>query len=342
MENIKAINNTSEKTNSVANSNIRAKSKTTSIQKKDYYEEITNKIIKALENNTRPWVQPWDGGMLPMPKRHNNTAYQGINMLILWQEAGEGGYRSPYWMTFKQAKTLGGNVRKGETGATIFYAGTISANNDNNDNNDNNRSKESRSSEKKEEQEPSFKKFMKSYKVFNANQIEGLPEEYYKSQIIENENLKEHHLLPKLEEFIQNTKADIRYGGIKAYYKPSTDHIQIPEIKLFKNSNSYYSTICHELTHWSGGKERLNRNLGGKRFGDQGYAMEELVAELGAAFLSSSLGINPDMREDHAPYIASWLKVLKSDKRAIFNAASLAQTASNYLLELSSKNNSSA
>ena len=146
---------------------------------------------------------------------------------------------------------------------------------------------------------------MKSYKVFNTNQIEGLPEEYYKSQIVENENLKEHDLLPRLEEFIQNTKVDIRYGGIKAYYKPSTDHIQIPEIKLFKNSNSYYSTICRELTHWSGGKERLNRNLGGKRFGDQGYAMEELVAELGAAFLSSSLGINSDAREDHTPYIAS-------------------------------------
>ncbi|MDP4708388.1 MAG: zincin-like metallopeptidase domain-containing protein [Rickettsiaceae bacterium] len=337
MENTKANNNINGKTSSVVNSNTRAKNKTTSTQKKDYYEEITNKIIKALENNTRPWVQPWDGGMLPMPKRYNNTAYQGINMLILWQEAGEGGYSSPYWMTFKQAKTLGGNVRKGETGATIFYAGTISANNDNNDNNG---SKERGSSEKKEEKKPSFKKFMKSYKVFNENQIEGLPEEYYKSQIIENENLKEHHLLPKLEEFIKNTKADIRYGGIKAYYKPSTDHIQIPEIKLFKNSNSYYSTICHELTHWSGGKERLNRNLGGKRFGDRGYAMEELVAELGASFLSSSLGINSDAREDHAPYIASWLKVLKSDKRAIFNAASLAQTASNYLLELSSKNNS--
>ena len=149
---------------------------------------------------------------------------------------------------------------------------------------------------------------MKSYKVFNANQIEYLPEEYYKSQIAENENLsqnsKERRILPKLEEFIQNTKADIRYGGIKAYYKPNTDHIQIPEIKLFKNSNSYYSTICHELTHWSGGKERLNRNLGGKRFGDQGYAMEELVVELGAAFLSSSLGINSNAREDHAPYIA--------------------------------------
>lgn len=334
MKNIKSEINTNINSKTTTSTNT----KTTRTQKKDYYEEITNKIIKALENNTRPWVQPWDGGMLPIPKRHNNTAYQGINTLILWQEAGEGGYSSPYWMTFKQAKILGGNVKKGATGATIFYAGTIiSANNDNEENRG-----QSQSGEQGEGQKPSFRKFMKSYKVFNANQIEGLPEEYYRSQAkaSEENNSKELDILPRLEEFIKNTKANIRHGGIKAYYRASTDHIQIPEMKCFKNSNSYYSTICHELTHWSGGKERLNRNLGGKRFGDRGYAMEELVAELGAAFLSSSLGINPDVREDHAPYIASWLSVLKSDKRAIFNAASLAQSASNYLLEISNKNNS--
>ena len=308
----------------------------TNIQKKDYYEEVTNKIIKALENNTRPWVQPWDGGMLPMPKRHNNTAYQGINMLILWQEAGEGGYSSPYWMTFKQAKILGGNVKKGEGATTIFYAGSTIANN-NKEEDEEAKERQSQDLEADKGKKPNFKqafiKFMKSYKVFNANQIEGLPEKYYEVLSIEN-NVKELEKLPKLEEFIKNTEANIKHGGIRAYYKPSSDHIQMPEMRFFKNGNSYYSTICHELTHWSGGKERLNRNLGGKRFGDQGYAMEELVAELGAAFLSSSLGINADVREDHAPYIASWLKVLKSDKRAIFNAASLAQIASNYLLEL--------
>ena len=334
------------------NANIGTNAKNTkdrTTQTKDYYEEITNKIIKALENNTRPWVQPWDGGVLPMPMRHNNTAYQGINTLILWQEASESSYNSPYWMTFKQAKILGGNIKKGETGATIFYAGSI-ANNDNGEEQeviDKSNSQDSgldKSTDRNnnQNQKPSYRKFMKSYKVFNANQIESLPEEYYKSQCSENSDTanstKELEILPKLEEFIKNTKANIKHGGIKAYYKQSTDHIQIPEMRCFKNSNSYYSTICHELTHWSGGKERLNRNLGGKRFGDMGYAMEELVAELGAAFLSSSLGINPDVREDHSSYIASWLKVLKSDKRAIFNAASLAQNASNYLLELSNKN----
>jgi len=317
--------------------------KTNNIRKKDYYEEITNKIIKVLESNTRPWVQPWDGGgVLPIPMRHNNTAYQGINTLILWQEAGEGGYNSPYWMTFKQAKILGGNVKKGQTATTIFYAGSIAANNDNKENEEGGGNSQDSEPNKSKTQKPLYRKFMKSYKVFNANQVDNLPEGYYKPLDSDNINISKNtdelESLPKLEEFIKNTKANIKHGGIKAYYKLSTDYIQMPEMKLFKNSNAYYSTICHELIHWSGSTERLNRNLGGKRFGDAGYAMEELVAELGAAFLSSSLGIVPDVREDHAPYIASWLKVLKSDKRAIFNAASLAQAASNYLLELGNKN----
>ncbi|NDA90311.1 MAG: DUF1738 domain-containing protein [Alphaproteobacteria bacterium] len=297
----------------------------------DFYKEVTNKIIAALENNTRPWVQPWDGGILPIPMRHNNRLYQGINTLILWQAASEGGYNSPYWMTFKQAKLLGGNIRKGEKAATIFYASSCTLGN--NEEEDKQKERSGQNLALNQEQKSIYKKFMKSYKVFNANQIDGLQEKYYKVLSTEN-NTKELEKLPRLEEFVKNTKANIKHGGIRAYYRESSDHIQMPEMKLFKNSNAYYSTLCHELTHWSGSKERLNRNLGGKRFGDNGYAMEELVAELGAVFLCSLLGINPDAREDHAPYIASWLKVLKSDKRAIFNAASLAQSASNYLLEL--------
>lgn len=297
----------------------------------DFYKEVTNKIIAALENNTRPWVQPWDGGILPIPMRHNNRLYQGINTLILWQAASEGGYNSPYWMTFKQAKLLGGNIKKGEKAATIFYASSCTLGN--NEEEDKQKERSGQNLALNQEQKSIYKKFMKSYKVFNANQIDGLQEKYYKVLSTEN-NTKELEKLPRLEEFVKNTKANIKHGGIRAYYRESSDHIQMPEMKLFKNSNAYYSTLCHELTHWSGSKERLNRNLGGKRFGDSGYAMEELVAELGAVFLCSLLGINPDAREDHAPYIASWLKVLKSDKRAIFNAASLAQSASNYLLEL--------
>ena len=297
----------------------------------DFYKEVTNKIIAALENNTRPWVQPWDGGILPIPMRHNNRLYQGINTLILWQAASEGGYNSPYWMTFKQAKLLGGNIKKGEKAATIFYASSCTLGN--NEEEDKQKERSGQNLALNQEQKSIYKKFMKSYKVFNANQIDGLQEKYYKVLSTEN-NTKELEKLPRLEEFVKNTKANIKHGGIRAYYRESSDHIQMPEMKLFKNSNAYYSTLCHELTHWSGSKERLNRNLGGKRFGDNGYAMEELVAELGAVFLCSLLGINPDAREDHAPYIASWLKVLKSDKRAIFNAASLAQSASNYLLEL--------
>lgn len=297
----------------------------------DFYKEVTNKIIAALENNTRPWVQPWNGGILPIPMRHNNRLYQGINTLILWQAASDGGYNSSYWMTFKQAKLLGGNIKKGEKAATIFYASSCTPGN--NEEKDEQKGRSGQNLVENQEQNPIYKKFMKSYKVFNANQIDGLQEKYYKDLSTEN-NIKELEKLPRLEEFVKNTKANIKHGGIRAYYRESSDHIQMPEMKLFKSSNAYYSTLYHELTHWSGNKERLNRNLGGKRFGDSGYAMEELVAELGAAFLCSVLGINQDLREDHAPYIASWLKVLKSDKRAIFNAASLAQTASNYLLEL--------
>ncbi len=297
----------------------------------DFYKEVTNKIIAALENNTRPWVQPWDGGILPIPMRHNNRLYQGISTLILWQAASDGGYNSPYWMTFKQAKLLGGNIRKGEKAATIFYPSSCTLGN--NEEEDKQKERSGQNLALNQEQKSIYKKFMKSYKVFNANQIDGLQEKYYKVLSTEN-NTKELERLPRLEEFVKNTKANIKHGGIRAYYRESSDHIQMPEMKLFKNSNAYYSTLCHELTHWSGSKERLNRNLWGKRFGDSGYAMEELVAELGAVFLCSLLGINPDAREDHAPYIASWLKVLKSDKRAIFNAASLAQSSSNYLLEL--------
>ena len=150
----------------------------------DFYKEVTNKIIAALENNTRPWVQPWDGGILPIPMRHNNRFYQGINTLILWQAASDGGYNSPYWMTFKQAKLLGGNIKKGEKAATIFYASFCTL-----DNNEEEDKQKGRSGQNLAEN-PIYKKFMKSYKVFNANQIDGLQEKYYKVLSTEN-NTKE-------------------------------------------------------------------------------------------------------------------------------------------------------
>jgi antirestriction protein ArdC len=285
----------------------------------DNYAEVTNRIISALENNTRPWVKPWDDGVLSLPLRYNGESYKGINSLILWSEASEKNYNQLHWMTFKQAKALGGQIRKGEKSTSIFYSGTIKA--------------EEQEEQGSKDGEEKFKRFMKSYRVFNAQQIDHLPEKYY----IKTEKSTEEvavEKLPKIESFILNTKAKINHGGISAYYRQTEDFIQMPFVELFKTNNSYYTTLCHELTHWTKHQTRLDRNLGGKRYGDQGYAMEELVAELGAVFVSVALGIAPDVREDHAPYIASWLKVLKADKKAIFNAASLAQNAANYLLAL--------
>lgn len=264
----------------------------------DRYDEVTNKIIEALENNTRPWVKPWDGGILSLPMRHNGDTYQGINSLILWSQAAEHQYYSAYWMTFNQAKLLGGNVRKREKSTVIFYSGTIK----NNKEEENNTEKEKKEKQETDIIEPQYIKFMKSYGVFNADQIDNLPEKYYvkDKEVKQNTDLKK---LPQLEIFIKNTEAKINFAGIRAYYQEQDDYIQIPEIGLFKNSNAYYATLSHELTHWTKHKTRLNRDLGAKYFGDAGYAMEELVAELGAAFLSVNLGIVPDIREDHAPYI---------------------------------------
>ena len=283
-------------------------------QRTDIYAEVTNKIITALENNTRPWIKPWDDGVLSLQLRYNGESYKGVNSLILWLEASEKNYNPIYWMTFKQARALGGQVRKGEKATSIFYSGTI---------------KEEKEDSNNEEEK--FKRFMKSYAVFNVQQIDSLPEKYY-TKIEKSTEDVTIDKLPKVENFILNTKAKINHGGNRAYYSETEDYIQMPLIESFKTNNSYYTTLCHELTHWTKHKTRLDRNLGAKRYGDQGYAVEELIAEIGAVFVSVVLGISPDVREDHAPYIASWLKVLKSDKKAIFNAASLAQKAADYLL----------
>ena len=286
----------------------------------DHYTEVTNQIIIALENNTKPWIKPWCGGVLTPQKRYNGDSYQGVNTLILWGEASKKQHNSSFWMTFKQAKLFGRNVKKGEKSTSVFYSGVIK-----------NKKDEEKPTKQDLTEKENYRKFMKSYSVFNASQIDNLSDEYYIKPEEENQN-KELKKLPELEAFIAKTKAKIKHDAGNAYYREKEDYIQMPKMQLFKSVNAYYATLCHELTHWTKHKTRLDRDLGGKRFGDNGYAMEELVAELGAAFLSVGFGIVPDVRDDHVPYIANWLEVLKSDKKAIFTAASLAQKAANYLL----------
>jgi antirestriction protein ArdC len=290
--------------------------------RKDVYTRVTDRIISDLEKGVRTWLKPWKAehaaGRISRPLRHNGTPYQGMNILLLWGEAMEKGYSAPIWMTFKQAQELGAHVRKGEQGSLVVYANKLS------------RTEKDDNGEDIEKQIP----FMKGYSVFNVEQVDGLPAHYYSKP----ENpLPLADRLDYAEKFLANTGAVIRHGGNRAYYSPAQDAVQMPPFEAFKDRESYYATILHELTHWTSHKSRLDRSFNAKRFGDNGYAREELVAELGAAFLSADLGITPEVREDHAAYLAHWLKALQEDKRAIFSAAAHAQRAADFLQGLQRK-----
>ena len=285
-------------------------------EKKDVYTRVTERIIADLEQGVRTWLKPWHSehaaGRITRPLRHNGTPYRGINILLLWGEALAKGYAAPIWMTFKQAQELGGHVRKGEHGSLVVYANRITKTETND------------AGEDTEREIP----FMKGYTVFNVEQVDGLPAHYY-AQPVNPLPLSER--IEAADAFMKATGATIHHGGNSAFYAPARDVVQLPPFEAFKDKESYYATALHELTHWTKHKDRLERDFSAKRFGDTGYAREELVAELGAAFLCADLGITPDIRDDHAAYLGHWLNVLKEDKRAIFSAAAHAQRAADYL-----------
>lgn len=285
--------------------------------KLDVYARVTDRIIATLEAGTRPWLKPWSTpqGTVSaiMPLRGNGTPYRGINVLLLWGEAMDKGYACNTWMTYKQAEERGAQVRKGEKGSMVVYADRAST---------------TETNDKGEEVERAFA-FMKAYTVFNVEQIDGLPESFYaKAEVREEGQLLE--AIAEAERFFEKTGATFRHGGSRAFYTTGGDFIQLPPLQAFRDAESYTATKAHELVHWTGNETRMARTFG-KRFGDQAYAFEELVAELGSAFLSALLGITPEPRDDHAAYLASWLKVLKEDKRAIFSAAAHAQRAVDFL-----------
>ncbi len=288
----------------------------------DVYERVTARIIADLEQGVRPWLKPWSGehaaGKINRPLRHNGTPYKGINVLLLWSEAVERGYSAPLWMTYKQAQELGAQVRKGEHGALVVYADRIT------------KTEQDDKGQDVEREIP----FMKGYTVFNVEQIDNLPAHYYAKPV---NPLPLSERIEEAERFISGAGATVQHGGNQAFYAPSRDVIQLPPFEAFRDPESYYATALHELTHWTRHSSRLERDFGRQRFGDEGYAREELVAELGAAFLCSDLGIAADIRDDHAAYIGHWLTVLKQDKRAIFQAASHAQRAADYLHSLQEK-----
>jgi antirestriction protein ArdC len=284
---------------------------------KDVYSRITNKIIADLEQGVRPWFKPWHAehaaGRITRPLRHNGIPYNGINVVMLWSASVAKGYACPLWLTFKQALELGGNVRKGEQGELVVYANSF---------------KRTESDDTGAETEREIP-FLKGYTVFNAEQCECLPAQY--TAMAEAPALTPIQRIEAADRFFAATGADIRHGGTRAYYAEGSDHVQMPPFETFRDAESYAATLAHELTHWTKHDKRLARDFGRSRWGDEGYAKEELVAELGSAFLAADLAITPEVRDDHAAYIASWLKVLKDDKRFIFSAASHAQRAVDFL-----------
>jgi antirestriction protein ArdC len=287
----------------------------------DIYARVTDAIIADLERGTPTWIRPWSAehlaGRITRPLRHNGEPYSGINVILLWSEAVTRGFNAPTWMTFRQAMALGGHVRKGETGSTVVYANSISRTETDSDGRD------------VEREIP----FLKAYTVFNVDQVEALPGHIYATA--------EPHLDPQqrighADAFFTATGADIRHGGDSAYYAMHPDYVQLPPFECFADPESYYATLAHECTHWTRHPTRLDRDFGRTRWGDEGYAREELVAELGAAFLCADLGLELTPRDDHAAYIESWLKVLRDDKRLIFTAAAHAQRACDFLQRLQS------
>jgi antirestriction protein ArdC len=290
-----------------------------STDRQDVYTRITDTIVASLEQGVRPWMKPWSvgntAGRIIRPLRHNGQGYSGINILMLWASATEQGFVAPIWMTFKQAQELGAHVKKGEKGSLVVYANTIT---------------KTESDDAGNEVERDIP-FMKGYTVFNVEQIEGLPQIYYTKPTPRHDGPAR---IEHAEKFFTNTGADIRIRGDRAYYSHDGDYIAMPPIESFDTAESYYATLAHESIHRTKHPSRLDRDFGRKQWGDEGYAREELVAELGAAFLCADLELTPEVRDDHASYIASWLQVLKNDKRAIFSAASHAQKAVDFLHKL--------
>ncbi|MFN3634361.1 MAG: ArdC family protein [Rhizobium rhizophilum] len=295
-------------------------------KKPDIYSRVTNKIIADLEQGNLTWRKPWNAehleGRITRPLRHSGQPYRGINIILLWAASVAEGYTANLWMTYRQAQELGGQVRKGSKGEQVVYADKIT------------KAEPGQADDDTGAVQGNGERwFMKAYTVFNVEQVEGLPDHYYAlppapPDIVGVDRIE------RLDAFVTGTGASIVHGGARACYVPRTDNVHMPCIDCFQDAEAYYATLAHELTHWTLHESRLDRRFDHKRFGDEGHAMEELVAELGAAFLAADLGITPETREDHAAYIASWLKALKGDKRAIFTAAAHAERATKFLHDL--------
>ncbi len=276
----------------------------------DLYQSVTERVITALETGTPPWVRPWTDSTYDHSPANLATsrAYRGINVLLLNLEAQLRGFEDNRWLTFRQTATLGGHVRKGERGTTVVFfkwheVGELEAS---------------------ENTERRVIPLLRSFTVFNACQVDALPDHLYRIAAPPTWSPIE-----AAERVLSESGAIIRHGGDRAFYAPSLDHIQLPQRSQFETADAYYAVGLHELAHWTGHPNRCNRPLNG-RYGLEAYAFEELVAEMGAAFLCAHCRL--PARLEHASYIESWLQALKGDRRLIFVAAGKAQAAADYVL----------
>ncbi|GAM07605.1 ArdC family protein [Novosphingobium sp. MBES04] len=286
----------------------------------DVYEDVSNQIIAMLEKGTRPWSPRWTSGLASLPRRHEGTAYRGINVLLLWTAAMTRGFSNPYWMTYRQAAELGGQVRKGEKGNLVVHAGTFTP-----------KDEETGEPVTTSEGEEETRKFLKRYVVFNVEQIDGLDMSKYPAPAIDVQNRDDRDA--ELDDAFARWPVPYAEGGASAYYDPVADRIQMPAFGDFQSGNAFYATLAHEAVHSTGSVKRLAREtLRDYSKARDMRAEEELVAEIGAAMLCAQLRMEPTEREDHAAYVASWLTALRNDKRAIFRAASAAQSASELIL----------
>ena len=305
--------------------------------KSSTYEQVTQQIIEAIEAGVGIWRKPWDTSSVALnasntapvelrPQNVTGRAYRGINIVMLWAAAQRKGYATNLWGTYKQWQAQGAQVRKGEKAAMVVfwkpfeYAATQAMS-------------EQEHSGTQEDPDNTNKKTKSGFlirvsAVFNLAQVDG----YKPAPVQVNQQITTTKRAPasEAEAFFQALGGDVRYGGNKAYYDDIHDYIQMPVWGCFYSEPGYYTTLAHETVHWTAHYSRLDRDLH-NRFGSEAYAAEELIAELGSAFLCADLGINSQLREDHAAYIGDWLRLLKSDSKAIFTAAAKAQAAVDWL-----------
>lgn len=283
-------------------------------ERSDIYSRVTGQIIEAIERGAEKFRMPWhvtDADCFSPVNAESRKPYRGVNVLSLWGAAERLGYASGFWATYRQWKELGAQVRKDEKSSLVVYWQIP---------------ERARKEADDEAAEGPGKRFMvRGYSVFNADQVDGF-------RPPETPRLSESERIERADQFVHALGADIKHVGNVPAYRPERDDVLMPRFEAFRDGLSYYSVLAHELTHWTGGKARLDRNLTG-RFGSHAYAAEELVAELGAAFFSAGLKLTNEPRPEHAAYIESWLSLLKSDKRAIFTAASKAQAALDWMNE---------